>query len=358
MERRRFLKYGLAAGTGVLALQGTAAQNTLFNSGVLPQEKDKFLNAYYFRAHMYTMVPRHIREDLKWMADIGTDAVTLAILEQDFNSAFENVEFICNEADKLGMSVIGVPSRWGGLLAGAPKVPSVFTVQNPQTWVLKKDGSPVSSDVSGRISSIHYPETFEFMCNSVDKIFTLWNIKGIIWDELKSLSLDYSPKALEKLGPDLTLEKQVQANVDFYSEINKHIKDHFQGKTTSMFIYSSMEDKIVEKLAETRHLDYYGCDGRPWSISDGGKLEGEGKTLVGREGQRFIDAAKANHKKSIFLIENHNMANADIPLLEKGLPEVLKMNVDQLIYYYYPRNIEDPDRLMGILKKQLVNFKK
>ncbi|MFM8620290.1 MAG: hypothetical protein ACKOE8_16365, partial [Opitutaceae bacterium] len=28
--------------------------------------------AYYLNAHMYTIVPRHVRADMEWMAAIGT----------------------------------------------------------------------------------------------------------------------------------------------------------------------------------------------------------------------------------------------------------------------------------------------
>jgi hypothetical protein len=60
---------------------------------------------------MYTLVPRHVREDLQWMADVGTDLVSVAILEQDLNAAVENVSIIQNQAAKLGMKLAVVPSR-------------------------------------------------------------------------------------------------------------------------------------------------------------------------------------------------------------------------------------------------------
>lgn len=317
----------------------------------------KFLNAFYYRAHMYTMVPHQIREDLKWMAEAGTNAISIAVLEQDFEAAYDNIEFIIKEANKLGMDVYAVPSRWGGILAGSPKVPSLFTTRNPQTWVLRKDGKAADNSISGRISSIHHPDTYKFFIKMVDKLFTTWNFKGIIWDEPKTLALDYSPYAIKKLGKKPALEQQVQANVDFYSSLNKHIKKNYPEKVISLFIYSNFDDATVKKMAEIELLDYYGADGRPWDLKDGGQLEAANKTLLGRQGQRFIDAAHANNVKSLFLMENHNMPNADIPLLEKGMPQLLKMDIDQLIYYYYPRNIEDPDRIMNIIKKNLAQFR-
>jgi len=317
----------------------------------------KYLNAFYYRAQMYTMVPHQIREDMKWLADAGTNAITISVLEQDFEASFENIQFIIKEANKVGMDVFAAPSRWGGIVAGSPKVPSVFTVRNPQTWVLHKDGTAVDSSISGRISSINSEDTYQFVQDLLDKLFQNWNFKGVIWDEPKTISLDYSPAAIQKFGANPTMDQQIQANVDFYSRLNKHIKTKFPDKTTSFFVYAGFDDETVKKLAKIECLDYFGADGRPWDQADGGQLEGEGKTLLGNQGQRFIDAAHANNIKSLFLMENHNMPNSDIHLLEKGMPELLKMDIDQLIYYYYPRNVEDPDRLMNIIKKNLRNYR-
>ncbi len=207
--RRTFLKKSLQT-TGLLL--GAAPQRF----PVARKPSDKLLNAYYFRAHMYTMVPRQVREDMQWMADIGTDVVSVAVLEQDLFAAVENVEIICQEAERVGMQVFAVPSRWGGMFAGAPKVPSLFSVKNPQTWVLQKDGSPKITQVSGVTSSVHYPETYEFFCESLAKAFELWPVRGIMWDEPKAYDYDYSPKAVEQLGQDAPREAHWRATADFH----------------------------------------------------------------------------------------------------------------------------------------------
>jgi hypothetical protein len=352
IKRRDFIKSATLASAGLSLLpnkQTNAAKP-------LKASSSKILNAYYFRAHMYTIVPRQVKEDLKWMADAGTNVVSIAVLEQDLTSAVENVQIICNEAEKLGMQVYAVPSRWGGMFAGAPKVPSVFSVINPQTWVLKRDGKPMFNNISGVISSVHYPETAAFFKSSLDSIFKLWNIKGIIWDEPKSFIQDYSPRAVEKLGKDATLQAHVKAVIEFYSDINKHIKDNHPGITTNMFAYSNLSDMMVEEAAKTQDLDFFGCDGRPWRNEDGGKQESDGKVLLGT-GERFLKAAHSNAKKSLWLMENHNMLDVDMALMDKRLPEVMSKEVDQLIYYYYPRNIQSPDKAMSIVGKHLKNFK-
>ena len=134
------------------------------------------------------------------------------------------------------------------------------------------------------------------------------------------------------------------------------IKEGFPDRKIAMFIYASKSDMVVEKCATISGLDAFGCDGRPWGKIDGGKLESEGKVLLDGVGQRFIDAARKNNKQSLWLIENHNMADADIPILEKRLPEVVKSDVDHLIYYYNPRNLSQPDKIMSIVRKNLKQF--
>jgi hypothetical protein len=345
---------GLYAGNPQVKQTETTKRN---ENSLQQRSGKKYLNAFYYRAQMYTMVPHQIKEDMKWLADAGTNAITISVLEQDFEASFENIQFIIKEANKLGMDVFAAPSRWGGIVAGSPKVPSVFTCRNPQTWVLHKDGTAVDTSISGRISSINSEETYQFVENLLDELFQKWNFKGVIWDEPKTISMDYSQAAIQKFGVNPTMDQQIQANVDFYSRLNKHVKTKFPDKTTSLFVYSSYGDETIKKLAKIECLDYFGADGRPWDLADGGQLEGDGKTLLGIQGQRFIDAAHANSKKSLFLMENHNLPKSDIHLLEKGMPELLKMDVDQLIYYYYPRNVEDPDKTMNIIKKYLRNYR-
>ena len=326
-------------------------------SGTEKREKGKRLSAYYFRAQMYTLVPAQVSEDLKWMADLGTNSVCVAVLEQDLRAAVENVEIIAEEANKLGMDLFVVPSRWGGLLAGAPKVPSVFTIQNPEGWLRKKDGSFYKDINVGVHSSVHYPETVEFFKESLDKIFSLWNVKGIIWDEPKIYDKkDYSELARKNIKNIDEVEQHNKAFSDFFSKLNKHIKEKYPNVETNLFAYANMPKHIIDSLKTIKHLDYLGCDGRPWLASDVGDVEQVGKVLLG-PGQKFQKAANESGKKSLFLVENHNMSAENNALMDRRLPEVMELNPDHLIYYYYPRNLDKPGENMAIIKKHVKNFK-
>jgi len=351
MNRRKFLKSGIAVAAASTIVE-SIAQTSIAGSKI---NFDKLLNAYYFRAHMYTLVPKHVREDMAWMAGIGTQAVTIAVLEQDLYASQANIEIIANEAARFNMKLFVVPSRWGGIVAGAPKVPSHFTIMNPQTWMKKKDGSFVGG-VSGRISSIHYPETTQFFMDSLDLLFKIAPVEGIIWDEPKVLMPDYSELAIQNMGDNQTFKSQLIAVAGFFSDVNKHIKIIKPNCTTNLFLYAEVSDDVMNTVAEnSMNLDYYGCDGRPWYESDGGQMEGKGKNLLG-PGERFINVAKNNNMKSLWLIENHNMAEADESLLDKRMPEIVSKKPNHLIYYYYPRNLKNPDTVMNIMAKHLITF--
>ena len=332
---------------------------TLAASGYRP-----LVNAYYFRAHMYTMVPRHVREDLRWMADHGTGALSLSVLEQDLFAAVENIQIVCNEAAKLKLQVFATLSRWGGLTAGAPKAPSLFSVNNPETWILNEDGTPFSTPkVSGVISSVHHPKTYEFFCESLDEMFKLFPFSGMVWDEPKGFHVDYSKHAAAKLGKGAPKAAHMQATADFYGRVSRYIREKHPGKTISMFIQAHSSAEQVEMASRINGLDYFGCDGRPWDMAEdkkwaasGESETGKGKVLIGR-GQLFLEMAKASGRKSLFLMENHNLPATMIPAMDAGIPRVLAMKPDQLIYYYYPRNIGDPDRNMEVIGRHLRSLK-
>ena len=311
------------------------------------------LNAYYFRHHMVSLVPRHVREDMKWMADIGTEMVSLAILEQDFEAARRNVDIICAQAQRVGMKTGAVPSRWAGLVAGSPKVPSQFAAAHPPTWAQNRDGSPQISEFSGPQSSVFHRQTREFFFEATQRLFQQWPFSSVTWDEPKCLNrVDFSPAARARLGevPDKTA--YLQGVAQFFNDAGIAARQVRPDVSISLFLMANAKPLTVEIFSAIATLDYFGCDGRPWHQNDGGQLEAPRKTLLD-QAPRFLQAARANNKGGLILIENHNMPWADIERMDKRLPEVLDLGAQQVIYYYFPRNLEDPERAMGVLARHL-----
>jgi hypothetical protein len=57
-------------------------------------------------------------------------------------------------------------------------------------------------------------------------------------------------------------------------------------------------------------------------------------------------------------VENHALRSDMIGAMDARLPQVLALNPDQLIYYYYPRSVEDPERSMAVIAKHLSRWRK
>jgi len=312
------------------------------------------LNAYYFRQHMYSLVPRHVREDMQWMADVGTRAVSLALLEQDLYAARWNVEIICREAERAGMAVHAVPSRWAGLIAGAPKVPSRFTVDHPEAVSRDASGGPHVS-ISGAVASVHHPATLEFFREGLTTLLTQWPIAGVIWDEVKNIHLiDHSDAARRALGESVSdPTAHLNATVDFFGTLNQHIKRTKPEARTTLFLYAHCTGEEVHAFARTKALDDYGCDGRPWAIADGGSTEERaGEKCLLDHAPRFFAEARKHGKGGFLLIENQNMQSGDLDLLDRWLDDTIDLDADH-VTYYYPRNVDAPDRRMAIIARHL-----
>lgn len=116
---------------------------------------------------------------------------------------------------------------------------------------------------------------------------------------------------------------------------------------------------MVEESAKMKHLDYFGTDGKPWprSASPLGTETERSKKVIPKYGERFFEEARKNGLKTMALPENIKMVKSEYDLMEKHLPDILKLDMDMWVYYYYGRNHEDPERNMQIIKNNIKAFK-
>lgn len=322
-------------------------------------------SAYYFRAHQYTFVPHQVEADMQWMADHGTNAVVIGILEQDLHAAVENVAGICAAAARHGMRAFITPSRWGNLVAGCPKVPSVFSSTRPDVLAQDEQGAPSIGFLGGH-ASIHHPDTQAFFIDSLQQCFDLWPISGIIWDEPKGINVvDYSDSAVtafNEQGWDIHDAAQHEtAAINFFDTITAPFYAKYPDCHMGLFTFGWETDARAEKFSALANLHAVGCDGRPWPRGMGstdsgistGPTGGAGKSLID-DGPRFVQAARAAGKDPLFLIENHAVKAGDLALLERYLPAVMQQDIGHLIYYYYPRSCECPDESMQLIGNALM----
>ncbi len=320
-----------------------------------------FLTAYYFRAHMYTLVPRQVREDMQWMADVGTDAVVIGVLEQDLQAAVENIACIAAEAERCGMRLFVTPARWGSLVAGCPKVPSTFSSSRPEVWALHEDGRPHL--FIGPVASVHHPATFDFFASALAALFRIAPVSGLIWDEPKGLTTrDYSPAARAGLsGHDIDdINVHTDAQARFFDRVGAEALRLNPELQLAMFVYGHLSGYPVERCAKIEHLHTFGLDGRPYRADDGGGNDSgkeAAKKILLEHGPYFIRTAHAAGKRAFMLIENHAMSDKDIDLMDRRLPEVLALDAEHICYYYYPRSVSDPERAMQVLARHLKAFR-
>ncbi|MBI5692498.1 MAG: hypothetical protein HZC55_20640 [Verrucomicrobia bacterium] len=360
MNRRTFLRSSTALSAAPLAASAAAPIRPVNRTTTA-------IGAYYLNAHMYTYVPRHIRADMEWMADIGTQYVCVGVLEQDLFAAYENHSLIAAEASRVGMKVIAVPSRWGGLTAGAPKVPSLFSMLNPQTLIVNKQGrTAIMPKVSGGISSVHHPDTLKFFCDTLAELYRQHpHLAGFIIDEPKCFIIDKSKAAVAALGEDAPITAHYGAARDFWSKVCAFAKQRWPDKLTFLFQQAHNGADELAAGAGVQHLDYYGADGRPWDAATDKTMEGggegqesgKGKILLSGKGESFLRAARAvPGRKGFFLLENHNLQAAMIDAMDRHYPAVLALRPDFAAYYYYPRNVQDPDRAMAVIARHVKRF--
>lgn len=314
--------------------------------------------AYYFRAHLYTQVPRHVREDLTWMADHGAAAVVLGVIEQDLDAARENIDLICREADRVGMQVWATPSRWGNLVAGCPKVPSILCAVKPECWAQRADGSPWMSFL-GPHASIYHPATREVIAALVTRTLTQWPITGLVWDEPKAVHVqDHCPAAKAALG-DLVHDADAQrrGQCGFFGWANAIARQAKPEVFLGLFTFAHDHEPLIGDLAMQAELDSFGCDGRPWAVADGGVNDNPERALPSKllidAGPRFIEVARRHRRRSLALIENHALPVSCHELMDRRMPEIIAQGWDDLLWYYYPRSCEDPDGAMAILGRHL-----
>jgi hypothetical protein len=257
------------------------------------------------------------------------------------------------------MKLFAVPSRWGGLVAGCPKVPSIFASTHPETWMKNPDGSPFYFTF-GPVCSVHHPATFEFYCEQFDQMLTQWPFAGIVWDELKALKRgDFSEAARAVMPDEAGMAWHIDQQALFFDRCGAYARTIKPDLYRAMFFVSTLEEPVIRRMSASAELEAFGCDGRPWSLAHDDPPdtnEEVAKSLLDH-GPTFIEAARRNGKRPLMLMENHNMNEVCFDLMDRRIPDVIALGPEDLMYYYYPRNVSDPDRQMAIIAKHLKSLR-
>ncbi len=323
------------------------------------EDSSKLLAAYYFGAGYFTLVPENIRHDLDDMKSLGTDIICIGVTENDIDINTGNIQFIVDEAHKRGMRVFVVPSRMAGITAGQPVEPPLFGYHFPHTATLRKDGTPIVRKRHGILSSFYHPEVKTYFIETTKKMISTWDIDGIIWDEPKSTFIgwqDFSERAL-KNNPDSSYVVYMQDFASFFSDINQEIKSMNPEITIVHFDEACRNDTVIEVSATIKNLDYYGTDGKPYPKKYSPHTGNRATKVLPFYGEKYLKAARNNGLKTMMLVENQRLSLEEVTRMDETFPEILHMDVDLLIYYYYGFFNEAQEKNMQVIRKYIPEFK-
>ena len=299
-------------------------------------------------------VRRHIRDDISWMADTGTDSLAIGIHE--FQLDYKNqhqLDILFEEAERAGLAVHAIPSRWAGLVAGWPPAAGMFAATHPDSWMKKADGTPAFSVVcAGPICSIYDPATLEFFLDTTSRMLDMWPVRGIIWDEIKVLQAeDHSVHAIRALGEPSRGEAQLKNTVKFFSQVNRSAREKKPGLTLSCFVYAFLPDDILAVCATIDELDFFGIDGKCFPLGGSNK-----KTLFGNF-ERVVTACRKNDVGTLALIETQNLEASQLQATVEHLPAFLEQPADHLLYYYHGACRDDDEQCMKSMQPVLKEWR-
>ena len=343
----------------LLLLIGLFGCDTPTKQAITATNPDKLLGAYYFGAGYFTLVPDNIRRDLDEMKKLGTDIVCIGITENDIKYNEANIKFIIEEAHQRGMQVFSVPSRMAGITAGQPIEPPLFGYHHPHTATLRKDGTSIVRGSHGILSSFYHPEVKEYFLDMVGKMINNFDLDGIIWDEPKSTYIgwqDFSPLALEN-NPDSSYVKYIEDFVDFFSDINLELKKQKPDLTIVHFDEACRNDTVITQSAKIKGLDFYGADGHPYPTEKSEHVGNRATKVIPVYGEKYLKAGRDNGLKTMILVENHYLTGEQLDHMEETMPEIIQMDIDLMLYYYYGFYKDDTERNMDITRKYIQEFK-
>ncbi len=318
-------------------------------------KNSRYLSTYYFHGQDLCIVPRHVREDVAWMADHQVDGVFVGMHDADLRGG--NTAMVCEIIREAGLDVWLIPSRVGGLVAGWGRQPNYLSVEHPQWWGRQADGSPRES--CGPQVSVFHPEVPEAVAETVSRMLGQCPATGIVWDEVKTLGgEDHCDAALARLGRPANEDDMVEGTVQCFSEINRHLKQAHPDLRIACFLYCYSEQHHIDRCATIHLLDEFGCDGKCHFSGESGVGEGGNKkVLMGGNDARFAAAAEKNGHLPFTLLETQLLDGFTMDVTLARMPEFLSTKSGHLAYYYYPYGMANPDAYMPKMGRMLADWR-
>jgi hypothetical protein len=259
-----------------------------------------FINCYYYAPHNHSLLRSHVCRDLRHIADLGCDAVSVCVQEDQLANWHQGrLHVFVGEAHAAGLQVHAVPNRWCGLLAGWLDGFSEWTLRHSDTWL---PGRPGQSDPEHPAVAEHYREHVRRLLD--------FGFDGIIWDE---------PRPADR--------REV---FEFLDRMSSHAKSMDPGVVISLFAEAGGLH-VAPWLAECEHLDFAGADGH---VRRDEYQMHRMKNTIFTTHEVFHPALKAAGKKTIFLPEAQRHRDEDLGEYVACVDEAFSLPMDHLLFYY------------------------
>ena len=310
------------------------------------------VTAYCLAHGHWTVIPRHLEESFRDMADMGFNAVALSFSESEMRYSRRAFELQVRLAHQCGLKVFVIPSRLGNRFAGAPLMPSLWLLQHPEAQV--PDYTTWMGPLACVESSVFRAWIKEFMTT----LLTDYPLDGIIWDEPKEeWTISRHPETVAKFGPQPTREQMEDGFVDFLGDLTAHCLSVRPELEVTLFNQATSSKRFTRAASALPGIGYAGYDGNLSRQSFFHEEPQWHKYRIESVWDRTVTECTAAGKGTFALVENMLMPAAAVAEYRENLDTWLQGPLpDHLALYYYAHNNEDPDAVQRINRELMKKY--
>ena len=305
------------------------------------------ISAYCLDYNNWTCIPRHVKEDYKEMADMGFDTVCLSFSESEMMYARRTFELLVEMAHHEGLKVHVIPSRIGGRFAGAPLMPSLWTVQHPEYCV--------QGDYYWPVACLESQKVRDWMKEFMRTLITDYDLDGIVWDEPKAPTLvSHHPDTIRRFGENPTEEDMAVGYCEFFGELTAYCHSLNPNLVQTLFCIKGEPEFFTQRIAQSKYITYFGYDGNLSRQRRFKEEIRESKYRIESVWDRTRQECALADKKTFALLETMHMPKEEHVNFEKNLNHYLEnYHPDHLSLYYYAHNADDPEGLNSIIRRAM-----
>jgi hypothetical protein len=304
------------------------------------------LLAYY--AHSLSQ-PRRCAADFAELADLGVAGIIHSTHEQDLGQWPKDIARAIEQAERAGLGVYLQFGRYGGVFTGSWLVPSTFAVRHPDACLVDLWGN------AQPICCLNSEQFRDWYFGTTEALLRAFPGAGVVLDEPKAAGLPCACETCRTIAgsespngsasvKQLT-EVRTDSVVRFCADALASIKGVRSGLGTVLLVLPR-DEELFDRLCRLDHLDRFGT--KPYWL-----LRHESLDFVAQCVARVKDLASENEVGSAVAVQNFGVSEEREPELRRALDIAVGARPDCLIFHYYGRNNDRPDRVWEITREAL-----